>query len=247
MGPGARSCPGGGGCGQSPPSDATAASPGLHHPHQPGQTQPEPDHDPEGAHRVSHGPGTSGNACGGSEVPPRPRVSQTVIPLPGGSDGKIVCLQCWRPGFNPRVGKILWRRKRHPTPVLLPGKSRGWRNLVGYSPWGLKELDTTKRLHFHFSFLCQPCLPDIFFPDKVTPSDRAAGTTQPCWQQVCRASALEHPVQPCSSLGSHPLLLKPVPPGLPGEPGVGTSFPSPSAHPTTPRKVCGPQAGPSLP
>ena len=32
------------------------------------------------------------------------------------------------------------------TPVLLPGKSHGWRSLVGYSPWGHQELDTTERL-----------------------------------------------------------------------------------------------------
>ena len=38
-----------------------------------------------------------------------------------------------------------------PTPVLLPGKSHGWRSLVGCSPWGHKELDTAERLHFHFS------------------------------------------------------------------------------------------------
>ena len=42
-----------------------------------------------------------------------------------------------------------WRRKWQPTPVFLPGKSHGWWNLVGYSPWGRKELDTTERLHFH--------------------------------------------------------------------------------------------------
>ena len=30
----------------------------------------------------------------------------------------------------------LQRRQWHPTPVLLPGKSHGWRSLVGYSPWG---------------------------------------------------------------------------------------------------------------
>ena len=39
-----------------------------------------------------------------------------------------------------------WRRRWHPTPVLLPGKSHGWRSLVGRSPWGPKELDTTERL-----------------------------------------------------------------------------------------------------
>ena len=48
----------------------------------------------------------------------------------------------------------IWRRHWHPTPVLLPGKSHRWRSLVGCSPWGRKELDTTKRLHFHFSLSC---------------------------------------------------------------------------------------------
>ena len=38
-----------------------------------------------------------------------------------------------------------------PTPVLLPGKSHGWRSLVGCSPWGHKESAMTERLHFHFS------------------------------------------------------------------------------------------------
>ena len=47
-----------------------------------------------------------------------------------------------------------WRRKWQPTPVLLPGKSHGWRSLVGYSPWGHQESDTTERLHFHFSLSC---------------------------------------------------------------------------------------------
>ena len=37
-----------------------------------------------------------------------------------------------------------WRRKRQSTPVLLPGKSHGQRSLVGYSPWGHKESDTTE-------------------------------------------------------------------------------------------------------
>ena len=42
----------------------------------------------------------------------------------------------------------------HPIPVLLPGKSHGWRSLVGCSPWGREELDKTQRLHFHFSLSC---------------------------------------------------------------------------------------------
>ena len=48
----------------------------------------------------------------------------------------------------------LWRRQWHPTPVLLPGKSHGRRSLVGFSPWGHEESDTTERLHIHFSLSC---------------------------------------------------------------------------------------------
>ena len=47
-----------------------------------------------------------------------------------------------------------WEKARHPTPVLLPGKSHGRRSLVGCSPWGREESDTTERLHFHFSVSC---------------------------------------------------------------------------------------------
>ena len=46
-----------------------------------------------------------------------------------------------------------WRRQWQRTPVLLPGKSHGWRSLVSYSPWGHKESDTAERLHFHFHAL----------------------------------------------------------------------------------------------
>ena len=46
------------------------------------------------------------------------------------------------------------RRQWHPTPVLLPAKSHGWRSLVGCSPRGCEESDTTERLHFHFSLSC---------------------------------------------------------------------------------------------
>ena len=40
-----------------------------------------------------------------------------------------------------------WRRKWQPTPVFLLGQSHGQRSLAGYSPWGLKELEMTERLH----------------------------------------------------------------------------------------------------
>ena len=63
---------------------------------------------------------------------------------------KKICLQCRgqrkcrRHGFDPWVKKIPWRRPRQPTPVFLPGESHGQRSLAGYSPQGLKELDTTE-------------------------------------------------------------------------------------------------------
>ena len=47
--------------------------------------------------------------------------------------------------------KTLIKRKWHPTPVLLPGKSHGRRSLVGCSPRGHWELDMNQWLHFHFS------------------------------------------------------------------------------------------------
>ena len=45
-------------------------------------------------------------------------------------------------------------RRWHPTPVLLPGKSHRRRSLVGCSPWGREESDTTERLRFYFSLSC---------------------------------------------------------------------------------------------
>ena len=62
--------------------------------------------------------------------------------------GESVCLQCRRPGFDPWVGKIPWRRKWQPTPVFLAGEFHGQRSLVGYNPRGCKESNTTERLHF---------------------------------------------------------------------------------------------------
>ena len=56
--------------------------------------------------------------------------------------------------FSNSLVLLPWRRQWHPTTVLLPGKSHGRRSLVGCSPWGREESDTTERLHFHFSLSC---------------------------------------------------------------------------------------------
>ena len=53
---------------------------------------------------------------------------------------------------EPRGRSLGWEdlpeKEMQPTPVFLPEKSHGWRKLVGYSPWGRKESDTTEQLHF---------------------------------------------------------------------------------------------------
>ena len=65
--------------------------------------------------------------------------------------------QAWRHlciSVFPFIVQLGRRRQWQPTPVLLPGKSHGQRSLVGCSPWGRWEWDTTERLHFHFSLSC---------------------------------------------------------------------------------------------
>ena len=64
----------------------------------------------------------------------------SLIRLPWWFIGKELACQCRRPGFNPCIRKILWRRKRQPTPVFLSGKSHGQRNLEGYSSWGRERV-----------------------------------------------------------------------------------------------------------
>ena len=53
------------------------------------------------------------------------------------------CLQCWRPGFDPWVRKIPWRREWLLSPLFLPRESHEQRSLLGFSPWNHKELDIT--------------------------------------------------------------------------------------------------------
>ena len=77
--------------------------------------------------------------------------SPTRLGLPWWLRRWSICPQCRRPQFDPRVGKIPWRRQWHPTSVLLPGNSRGQKGLVGYSPWGRRESDRTECLQFHSS------------------------------------------------------------------------------------------------
>ena len=62
---------------------------------------------------------------------------------PGGSDGKVSAYSLGDPGSVPGLGRSSGEGN-----VLLPGKSHRQRSVVGYSPWGHKESDTTEQLHF---------------------------------------------------------------------------------------------------
>ena len=67
------------------------------------------------------------------------------------------------PRLDPWVGKIPWRRKWQHTPVFWPGESHGQKSLVGYSPWGCKESDTTEQLALSLSpIYCRPAETAVF-------------------------------------------------------------------------------------
>ena len=72
------------------------------------------------------------------------------IPIPKKGNAK----ECSNYHTLALISHASWRRQWHPTPVLLPGKSHGRRNLVGCSQWGREESDMTERLYFHFSLSC---------------------------------------------------------------------------------------------
>ena len=80
--------------------------------------------------------------------------------LPWWLRGWSICLQGGRPGFDPWVEKIHWRRKWQPTPEFLPGESHGRRSLVGYSPRG----NFLKSIFFLWkpwmNFLANPIIPN---------------------------------------------------------------------------------------
>ena len=83
--------------------------------------------------------------------------------FPGGSDCKASAYNAGDPGSIPGLGRSPGEGNGNPLQY-----SHGWRSLVGYRPWGHKELDTTEWLHFHFSLQLSLCLSFCFWenPDK---------------------------------------------------------------------------------
>ena len=88
------------------------------------------------------------------------------LDFPGGSAGKEYT------GFNPWVQEILWRRELQPTAVFLPGEFHGQRRLVGYSPWGCKELDTTEQLTLSLVISLEYVFSYIYYPFLTANSGR---------------------------------------------------------------------------
>ena len=130
-------------------------------------------------------------------------------------------MQWGRPGFDLWDGKIPWRKKWQPTPVFLPKESHGQRSLVGYSPWGNKELDTTEQrtltgVWYILSSVAQSCLTLCDPMDCGTPG-------LPVHHQLLQLTKthvhwVSDAIQP-----SHPL-LSPSPPAFNLAPSLG-SFP----------------------
>ena len=84
-----------------------------------------------------------------SHTEPKHVFLTSLYAFPGNSDGKVSTCNAGDLGSIPALGRSPgegWQ----PTPVLLPGKSYGWRNLVDYNPQGHKGSAMTERLHFTF-------------------------------------------------------------------------------------------------
>ena len=76
--------------------------------------------------------------------------SYALSAFPGGSDGKEPGFNAGDPGSVPRLGRSPGGGSGTPVQYSCLENPHGQRSLVGYSPWGRKESDTTERLHFHF-------------------------------------------------------------------------------------------------
>ena len=90
-------------------------------------------------------------------------------------------LKCGRPGFDPWVRKIPWRREWLPTLGFLPGEFHGQTSLVCYSPWDHKQSDMTEQLTLSLSPLhIYTCMILIFvarsFKGSIRNTVQASGT-----------------------------------------------------------------------
>ena len=76
--------------------------------------------------------------------------------FPGGSEGKASACNAGDPGLIPGLGRCPGEGNENPLQYSCLEKSHGQMSLVGYSPWGCKESDTTEQRHLHFHFIYLP-------------------------------------------------------------------------------------------
>ena len=141
--------------------------------------------------------------------------------FPSGSD-----LQYGRPGFNPWIGKIPWRREWLRTPVFWPEEFHRQRSLAGYSPWGHKQSDTTERfslcatyysrsyeVHIQFSSVQLLSHVRLFATPWIAACQASLSITNS--QNSLRLTSIES-VRPSSHLilGRPLLFLPPIPPSI---------------------------------
>ena len=86
----------------------------------------------------------------GEEMPELCEQQQMSLPHCPSPSPSLVSLSCWM-GNSASLQKE-WRRQWHPTLVLLPGKSHGWRSLIGCSPWVAKSQTLLSDFPFTFHF-----------------------------------------------------------------------------------------------
>ena len=79
--------------------------------------------------------------------------SSGIVGFPGGSEGKESACNAGDLGSVPGLGRSLGEGNGYPLQYSPPGKSHGQRSVAGYSPWGCKESDTTKKLTLSLSLL----------------------------------------------------------------------------------------------
>ena len=98
--------------------------------------------------------------------------------FPGGSDGKASAYNAGDPGSIPGLGRSPGKGNGNPLQYsFLPGKFHGWKSLVGYSPWGCKESDTTEQLHWSVAHQGSPLL-------SLLNSQQDSSSKKPSWMQA---------------------------------------------------------------
>ena len=140
--------------------------------------------------------------------------------------GEESACQCRRHGFDPCIRKIPWKRRWQPTPVFLPGKSRGQRSLMGYSPWSCKRVLVTNKQNTLFNLHYSPYHVSILQMRKlrhgelVTPlvtellSSRFRNPMQVVWWQgvVLLATCIRcHAASQCQNVYCMCLFTSPIP------------------------------------